>query len=100
MIQWMERERRMSSKQPANARRGFRLALVLVAVAVVGLALAMWSAGRALGGKPSLAVDKTAIDLGRVPFDTYTDPAFKITNVGSAPLKIIDKPKVEVAQGC
>jgi hypothetical protein len=89
----------MSSKQPANAGRGLRLALTLVAVAV--LALVAWSAARALGGgKPSLAVDRTAIDLGQVPFDTYVDPAFRITNVGNAPLKIVDKPKVEVVQGC
>lgn len=88
----------MSAKHDVKAGRTWRPAPVLIAVALLGLVT--WVAVHASGGTPRLAVDTTAIDLGHVPYDTYVDPVFTITNTGSAPLNVAAQPEVEVVQGC
>ncbi|MBM4458724.1 MAG: DUF1573 domain-containing protein [Chloroflexi bacterium] len=49
---------------------------------------------------PRLAVDQKTMDFGKVPLDIPVKATFKLTNVGDQPLQILNKPIVEVRQGC
>jgi hypothetical protein len=51
-------------------------------------------------GAPSLKVDQETIDLGDVRLGASVSAAFTLTNVGSLPLEIQQKPYVEVVEGC
>ena len=59
---------------------------------------AQWSADPYTGGA-RLAVDKTSIDEGSVPYMQQVDAVYKLKNVGDQPLTL-GKPKVSVKEGC
>ncbi len=52
-----------------------------------------------LGG-PRLAVDRNRIDLGDVKLGSTVQAAFQLTDAGDRPLSIMEKPSVEVLEGC
>lgn len=100
-----KQSRKMTPKKSA----GFPIWLPLMIVAgVVLIAAAMLSnAGSSLapvepaaGGTPTLSVNVERIDLGDVPLGQTVSAAFELVNTGDAPLRLKEKPYVEVAAGC
>ena len=51
-------------------------------------------------GAPRLEVDQTFVDEGYVKLDTLVRTTFRLRNVGDQPLRILDEPVVELAEGC
>ena len=51
-------------------------------------------------GSPRLTVDQTTIDAGYVKYDVPIRTAFRLSNVGDQPLKIVGTPQVRLVQGC
>ena len=49
---------------------------------------------------PRIAVDEESFDFGKVPLDKVVSHAFRISNVGNAPLVLNGEPPVRAAQGC
>jgi hypothetical protein len=52
------------------------------------------------GGTPRLVVDRTAIDLGDVPFETPVEARFVVTNAGDGVAEVDGTPRVTAVQGC
>ena len=68
-----------------------------------------WASARASGPPanftpqaetPRLAVDREAIDLGPQPLGREVSAVFRVKDVGSQPLRIADRPNVELVEGC
>lgn len=80
---------------------------VLLAI-LVGLVLLVSAGGRSSGsvgpaqvvGRPRLAIDRERIDFGKVPLGRPVQAVFTLTNAGDRPLRILNRPVVEVKQGC
>lgn len=53
-----------------------------------------------VAGQPKLLLDREEIDFGKVPLNLPVKATFKLSNVGDQPLQILNKPVVEVKQGC
>jgi hypothetical protein len=51
-------------------------------------------------GSTRLSVDRSTIDLGKVPLDVPVKATFKLKNVGDQPLTIKGEPRVELVKGC
>ena len=51
-------------------------------------------------GAASLKVDKEQVDLGDVQLGQTVKVSFQLTNVGDQPLKLSEKPYVELVEGC
>lgn len=49
---------------------------------------------------PRIAFDETVYDFGKVPFNQKVEHAFTFRNVGAQPLVVLERPDVEVIQGC
>ncbi len=49
---------------------------------------------------PRLAVDREAIDLGPQPLGREVSAVFQVKDVGNQPLRIADRPTVELVEGC
>lgn len=53
-----------------------------------------------VSGAPALAVDQEQIDFGDVKLGEWVEASFLLTNVGDQPLRILEKPYIEVMEGC
>ena len=53
-----------------------------------------------VSGAPALAVDQEQIDFGDVKLGEWVEASFVLTNVGDQPLRFLDKPYIEVLEGC
>jgi len=51
-------------------------------------------------GTPSVAVDQEMIDYGDVKFGVSKTFAVTVTNTGDGTLRFIDKPYIQVLEGC
>jgi hypothetical protein len=82
--------------------RSWRRWAMLGGVLVVGMAAVWWVAGgpNAWGEKPRLVVDRDAVDLGDLPFDTPAHVVFTLTNSGEGTLTLAGAPRVEAVKGC
>jgi hypothetical protein len=102
-----------TKKQGAEHRKGSRRSSLPLLLGLGGLALVVLAgivlsrAGNSepkapieVAGAPSLKVDREKIDFGDVRLGTTVDAAFKLTNVGDQPLRFIETPYIEVAEGC
>ncbi|MGC8879122.1 MAG: hypothetical protein ACP5R2_07855 [Anaerolineae bacterium] len=49
---------------------------------------------------PRLAVDRERIDLGTLPFNKRVTAEFRVQNVGDSDLIILEKPAIELVEGC
>ncbi len=49
---------------------------------------------------PRLAVDRERIDLGILPFNKRAAAEFRVQNVGASDLIILEKPVIELVEGC
>jgi len=101
---------------PPSTRRGSspsRLVAPVVAVGallviLIGVVLLTSAGGRSSGsagpaqvvGRPRLAIDRQQIDFGKVPLGKPVRAVFTRANVGDRPLHILNRPVVEVRQGC
>ena len=104
-----QRKKKGKKRQPSRQFPWLWLALGGVAVLVVGLlALQPWSGDGdesppvtpQVFGSPRLQVDRTTVDEGYVKYDVPVRSTFRLRNVGDQPLKILETPRVELAQGC
>ena len=82
-------------------------ALVAVAVIAAGwtwgtrpTATAPGTAPSAGQAGPRIAFDETVYDFGKVPFNQKVEHTFTFRNVGNQPLVVVERPDVEVVQGC
>ncbi len=81
-------------------RRWILVGAVIV-VALTGGALWLWPAlGPEAKGTPRLAVDRTEIDFGYVPFERWVRASFVLTNVGDGVLTVDGAPPVRAIEGC
>ena len=102
------RRKRKQQRQTSNRQIPRVLMAVggLTAIILVVLAMAKpWSADQPQAtpqvvGSPRLTVDQTTIDAGYVKYDVPIRTAFRLSNVGDQPLKIVDTPQVRLVQGC
>jgi hypothetical protein len=75
-------------------------------LAAVGLVLARPGSGgdaqadRKVAGAPRLTVDQAVIDEGYIKYDVPIQTAFRLSNAGDEPLKIVDAPQVRLVDGC
>ena len=95
--------REKQTKEPQARRRPWRLvaggALLLIAA---GAASFWWlsEAQNGPGRGPRLAVDRTEVDLGDLPFNAPARVAFTLTNAGGALLTLSENPPVRAVKGC
>lgn len=82
-------------------RRGWAVAATVVAL--IGVAFWLWPApGPTMtgAGTPRVGVDRTEIDLGRLPFERPARATFTLTNLGDGPLTLAGSPPVRAVEGC
>lgn len=53
-----------------------------------------------VNGAPSLKTDKEMIDFGDVKVGEWVSASFRLTNVGDEKLQFLQKPFIEVREGC
>lgn len=53
-----------------------------------------------VSGAPSLKPDKEVIDFGDVKLGEWVSASFEITNIGDERLRFLQKPYIEVREGC
>jgi hypothetical protein len=51
-------------------------------------------------GAPAIEVEQSYFNLGDIRFNTMARVIYMITNVGDQPLKILERPQVQVLEGC
>jgi len=103
--------RNPSRSGPASAKRGLGLPLpVWLAFAGILLIIAGLVFATQIGkestftpevtGSPRLEVDKELADLGKVPLGKWVEVSFDLRNVGDRPLRFLEKPSIELVEGC
>ena len=97
------------NKSAYRSRSSSALYIVLGGIILVAAALfAVWKSGQQstatipveVKGQPSLKVDKDKLDFGDVKLGKVITASFTLSNVGDKPLRITDKPYIEVVEGC
>ena len=53
-----------------------------------------------VSGAPSLSVDREQVDLGDVKLGRTVEVSFHVSNAGDQALRFLEKPYVEVVEGC
>lgn len=99
-----------STKQSGSSLRSAALIVAVGALlaVLVGVVLLTSAGGRSSGsagstqvaGRPRLAIDRQQIDFGKVPLGKPVRAVFTLANVGDRPLHILNRPVIEVRQGC
>ena len=102
--------RKRKQKQRQSPTRQFPRVLLaaggLAVIILVVLAVAQpWSGDQPqvtpqVVGAPRLMVDQTTIDEGYKKYNVPIRTAFRLSNVGDQPLKIVDTPQVRLVEGC
>jgi hypothetical protein len=80
-------------------------------ISILGIALLASALGFALKkpakpytpeitGAPAIQADKQAVDLGDIRLGKWVNVTFQVTNVGDQPLRLTQKPYIEVKEGC
>lgn len=98
--------RRYPKKQAQKNRKWLPILVTLggfLLVFLAFLALRNQSSDRVVPevtGSPSLKVDKEEVDLGDVKLNQPVQVSFTLTNIGDQPLRIEEKPYIEVIEGC
>ena len=103
--------KRVQRGGPSPAKRwlGLPLPVWLGAAGLVLIVAGIFFAGRSgkesdftpeVAGSPRLEVDKEMIDLGEVQLGKWVEVSFEVQNVGDRPLRILEKPWIEVVEGC
>jgi hypothetical protein len=102
------RRKRKQKRQPPP--RGFPWLWLAVGGAVLLVAGALvvlqpWSGDEPqvtpqVDGAPRLMVDRTTVEEGYIKYDVPIRTAFRLSNVGDQPLKILGEPQVRLVEGC
>ena len=89
----------VSTSRPISKRLPILLILlgVLILAAVL---LSVLNRNSAINGNPQLVTDLQEINFGDVKMGEYVQADFRLTNSGTAPLKIVAEPYIEVREGC
>ena len=90
-----------AGKVTVKRRRGWAVAATVVAL--IGVAFWLWpTPGPTMtgAGAPRVAVDRTEIDLGRLPFERPARAMFTLSNAGDGPLTLDGSPPVRAVEGC
>ena len=90
-----------AGKVTVKRRRGWAVAATVVAL--IGVAFWLWpTPGPTMTGTgaPRVAVDRTEIDLGRLPFERPARATFTLTNTGDRTLTLDGSPPVRAVEGC
>lgn len=93
--------KRAGKAAATRRRRGWAVAATVVAL--IGVAFWLWPApGPTMtgAGTPRVGVDRTEIDLGRLPFERPARATFTLTNLGDGPLTLAGSPPVRAVEGC
>lgn len=94
--------KRAGNVTATERRRGWAVVAATV-VALIGVAFWLWpTRGPTMtgAGTPRVAVDRTEIDLGRLPFERPARATFTLSNLGDGPLTLAGSPPVRVVEGC
>ncbi|HEX2988569.1 MAG TPA: hypothetical protein VHS06_10415 [Chloroflexota bacterium] len=80
---------------------GVLLLLTWLATACSGTSSASTSAANASsqGGPPRIVVDNAVLDYGKVHYNQWVKPDFRIRNEGGSNL-VLQKPTVKTVEGC
>jgi hypothetical protein len=92
-----------AGKVAATRRRRGWAAVATTVVALIGVAFWLWpTPGPTMtgAGTPRVAVDRTEIDLGRLPFEQPARATFTLTNAGDGTLTLDGSPPVRAVEGC
>ncbi|MBI4772030.1 MAG: hypothetical protein HY784_16845 [Chloroflexi bacterium] len=99
--------RRGGRGAPPGRRYWWPVALVTGGLLLLGAAaLALRGGGGGLqvtpqvSGAPALRADQEKMDLGDVRLGKTVQVQFTLANVGDQPLRFVEKPYVEVVEGC
>jgi hypothetical protein len=76
------------------------LGLVVVMMLVVSRTRLAPSATVSPSSGASFVFDQTTVDFGKVPFNKTVEHSFVYRNIGASPVTIVEKPKVEIVEGC
>jgi hypothetical protein len=49
---------------------------------------------------PRVSIDRQVIDFGKRPLNVPVEATFRVRNVGSQDLRILDTPQIQVLEGC
>lgn len=104
-------KRAYQSKRNRKSWARSKLALYIALSGIVLLAAALftfWKSGVSTAstvpvevkGQPSLKVDQDKLDFGDVKLGKVVTASFTLSNVGDRPLRITDKPYIQVLEGC
>ena len=88
--------------QPSTQKTRYRpLLLILGGLLIIAVALfVLFNRPPASSGSPSLAFDQQEFNFGDVKLGQVVKASFKLTNLGTAPLKFTREPYIEVREGC
>lgn len=89
-------KRKRGQKQNISAT----LIALLIGGALLVIAAAVFAVAGGGGGTPKLVVDQEKIDYGYVKYGINKTFAIKVTNAGDGVLRFMEKPVVEVLEGC
>lgn len=93
----------MSKKYKRQKQKKKNIHWLLLALGGILVIIAAFFFARQNGdgdGAPAIAVDQQKIDYGYIPFGNNKTFAIKVTNTGVGTLRFIDKPYIEVLEGC
>jgi hypothetical protein len=96
-----------SRKKTSAAMKIWPAFLAIAGLALIGLAVIVIGGqvsgnfGELTGsGAPALQVDKEKVDLGDVKLGQPVSVSFKLTNAGTKPLRFSQEPYIQVVEGC
>jgi hypothetical protein len=91
----------MSTQSSRSHSKFPSLILVLVGILILaGVLYSVLNRNTSLSGKPQLVTNLQQINFGDVKMGEYVQATFQLTNTGTALLKFVEEPYIEVKEGC
>ena len=88
--------------RPRTRELGSKFAwpIIVFGVILVGAAVVLLTRPDAGGGTPQIVVDQQTIDYGYVKFGETRAFEISVKNAGDGALRFMEKPYIEVLEGC